>query len=320
MTQTARIVAALEAAHPDEQTKIQSPGCCDWIFRSTLALTYDPFIHNDWPEGAEVPALPENLAKLDDWLAQGNWITFSSDVRDASGYEYLRNRWGDTQGWPLFARVIRKRFENVTYDTVNSVWQTLPKFVAAPIGVGALTFPRVVVPHVGQRAILVVRVAAFGIRVDLFDPTGKHINAQNDELVSELASKFALPNGEGHVWNAVFDGFVQSRKGGVFAAFDMAYSLDDFRAQRTNSTFYERRLINLQYVRANLACPHGRCPFEVALVRRVERAAELESLVANGLLADSQTGSAFGIDPNSAYPYSEDYSYQHLYLNGKPVQ
>lgn len=132
MTRTARVMAAVEAVIPDFAAagKLIAEHPMDIVLREVLFWTYDPFLV--WELNEPLP--PISNPEAADAALMSEWESFTSQLLVAArtAVPGVLAPFRSSPAWPIYARVVSKRFVDVPFVVANQ-WGTLPVFRGAPI-------------------------------------------------------------------------------------------------------------------------------------------------------------------------------------------
>lgn len=132
MTSAARVLAEVEAAIPDMARAGKLIAACptDAVMREILEATYDPFLVTGLHEPLPALANPERI----DEALEFEWLSFHAGLRVCPRRDLaaLTKAHRASDAWPIYARVLSKRFVDVPFEVANQ-WGTLPVFRCAPI-------------------------------------------------------------------------------------------------------------------------------------------------------------------------------------------
>lgn len=289
MTRAASIMAAVEAAIPDEAAAIRrlQEAPTDMVLREALSLTYDPLELTGVPPQLRLaPLTPSMDAVLDE-----EWLPFVCAIRLCARRDVgeLVSRARTSPAWPFFARVLSKRFVEVPRRVANP-WGTIPAFACAPIDDGDCpkTAMLVRVPVYAHRSLVVVRPPFSRPSVFVLDACGNDLGVDTRELE---ARAWSVEDGSPYESGLVFDGWTLGGASGFFHAFDVV-PLSRFRAQ-THTPDYATRLLALK-----------QHPISRALVLS-DAGSSREAML-------TEPGSVFAIDTLSSYPYSSPSSWRWI--------
>jgi hypothetical protein len=305
MTSAARVLAEVEAAIPDLARAGKLIAACptDAVLREVLEATYDPFL----VEGLHEPLPPMMHPDRIDEALSVEWTSFYAGLRSAARRDLpsLVAAYRVSEAWPVYARVLAKRFVDVPFDVANQ-WGTLPVFRCAmiedpmdeagsPFGNGAL----VRVPLHARRCLTLVRDLLGTPSAYFLDLCGNPITAVDPQLRTRLENPSAWESLESdgpYEEGVMVDGWIMSAGPhalpSLLRAFD-AVPLSLFRRQQRTRP-YAARLADLSTM------PFSRAPILPDATAH-DRALSLE-----------EPGAVFVISLLSAYPFASPSSWRWL--------